>query len=92
MDYDRLALLLLVRGSNRGFRKALKESPTAALSKASFSPGEVAQLLAALNKIKATRPLVWKSAFERLEASYVYQKIVVGTPGQSASTDDWDTC
>jgi hypothetical protein len=72
MDYDRLALLLLVRGSSRGFRKALKQSPAATLNKAGFNPGETAQLIATLNKIKATQPLTWKSVLEQQEVAFTF--------------------
>ena len=93
MDYDRLALLLLVHGSSRGFRKALKQSPTAALGKAGFNPGEVAQLVAALNKIKATKRLAWNDAFEQEEVKFTFQKIAVANvSGGTSATDDWDTC
>ena len=92
MDYDRLALMLLVRGSSRGLRKALKQSPAGALGKAGFSPPEVTQLVTALNKIKTTKPLAWHVAFEQ-EVAFVFQKIdVENVAGSSSATDDWDTC
>jgi hypothetical protein len=93
MNYDRLALSLLVRGSSRGFRKALKQSPGGALAKAGFDPCEIAQILAVLNKIKATQPLSWHNAFERAEVGFAFQNIAVENAAQNTTaSDDWSTC
>ena len=92
MDYDRIALMLLVRGSSRGFRKALKQSTSATLNKAGFNPGEVTQLAAALNKIKMTQPNLWNFAIEQ-EVVFSFRTIAVGNvAGSTSAADDWEGC
>jgi hypothetical protein len=74
MDYDRLAVFLLLR-TTPGFRKGLRLSPVNALNNAGFHPGESALLAASLGKIKAKNPKLWNSSVESTSMALAFNQI-----------------
>jgi hypothetical protein len=80
MDYDRLALFLSIC-TTPGFRRSLRFSPHATLSKCGFHPAEVALLAGTLASMRDTH--------EGERISFAFQKIDISVKKDSGFQDDW---
>ena len=88
MNSDRLARFLLTR-TVPGFRWGLRSNPYLVLRKAGFHAGEVAQLVASIEKFKRGRPKSW-NVHELEQFALTFNFVAVeNVAGSTSASDDW---
>jgi len=84
MDYDRLALFLLGYTTG-GFRRSLRTTPQATLTKCGFNPAEAALIAAA-----ATKHSHGGDTHELTRVQLAFQQITqTHKDGSKSASDDW---